>query len=150
MDAQVASEAPGLSSRTPQVQVQKDVQMKGDSRFEKNRGATTATWARRTNNGHHDVDMGTGDNNDAKKQRTMCLNLAGSDSERSSEERMMEVYEAAQPLSVVTSDATYHGVRQHIWQSQRELMRYVVRFSGRHIVTNSIQVIAQLKSKRML
>lgn len=62
----------------------------------------------------------------------------------------MEVYEEMQPLFVVVSDSVDHCVRQCVYLSQRERMKYIVHFSGRHIVTNSTQVIAQLKIMHML
>lgn len=101
-------------------------------------------------NGDHDDELSMHDNSGAKQQNTMCLNLAGSDFEKSNVEHLVHIYEASKPLLVVMSDDTDRDVIQRIWQLQRERMRYAVHFSDRHTVANSIQVIAQLKINHML
>lgn len=69
-----------------------------------------------------DGDMIMDGDGESKRQRTKCLNLAGSDFEQSSGDGRLKAYGGAEPVFVVRSDNVEQSVRQRIWTLQAEHM----------------------------
>lgn len=82
-----------------------------------------------------------------KRRRMMCLNLAGSVFEKSSQAKMVEAFNLDNVMFVVSN--VDEGTTNHVCRMQQERMRNFVHVDS-YITTKSAHVIAQLRTGGMV